>query len=140
MSESLRMMATTGLLGYGFDEEAFRHGMEMDLDFIAADGGSMDPGPQYLGAGVPFVRRKSITRDIGLMLEGALEKGIPMLIGSAGGSGSSPQVDLVREVVEEIAAERGYHFKMAVIKADQSKDYLHAKQRAGKIEPLGPID
>ena len=74
------------------------------------------------------------------MLEGALEKGIPMLIGSAGGSGSSPQVDLVREVVEEIAAERGYHFKMAVIKADQSKDYLHAKQRAGKIEPLGPID
>jgi len=140
MSKSLQMMATTGLLGYGFSEDAFRHGMGMDLDFIAADGGSMDPGPHYLGAGVPFVSRKSLKRDIGLMLEGALEKGIPMLIGSAGGSGSSPQVDLVREVVEEIAAERDYHFKMAVIKADQSKDYLHAKQRAGKIEPLGPID
>ncbi len=138
--DTLRMMATTGLLGYGFGEDAFRRGLDMDLDFIAADGGSMDPGPHYLGEGVPFVTRMAIKRDIGLMLEGALEKGIPMLIGSAGGGGGTAQVDLVREVVEEIAAERGYHFKMAVIQAEQGKDYLHAKQRAGKIEPLGPID
>ncbi len=140
MSDSLSMMATTGLLGYGFGEESFRHGLELDLDFIAADAGSMDPGPYYLGAGVPFVSRMAIKRDLGLMLEGALEKGVPMLIGSAGGGGSAPQVALVREVIEEIAEERGYHFKMAVIHADQSKDYLHAKLKAGKIEPLGPID
>lgn len=140
MSDSVRMMAATGLLGYGFGEEAFRCGLDMDLDFIAADAGSMDPGPHYLGEGVPFVTRMAIKRDIGLMLEGALEKGIPMLIGSAGGGGSAPQVALVREVVEEIAAERGYHFKMAVIHAEQGKDYLHDKRRAGKIEPLGPID
>ena len=140
MGKSLSMMATTGLLGYGFGEDSFRHGLEVDLDFIAADAGSMDPGPHYLGAGVPFVSRKAIKRDLGLMLEGALEKGIPMLIGSAGGGGSAPQVALVREVIEEIAAERGFHFKMAVIHADQSKDYLHEKLKAGKIEPLGPID
>jgi hypothetical protein len=140
MSDSLRMMATTGLLGYGFGEDSFRRGLDMDLDFIAADGGSMDPGPHYLGEGVPFVTRMAIKRDIGLMLEGALEKGVPMLIGSCGGGGSGPQLALVREVVEEIAAERGYHFKMAVIHAEQGKDYLHAKHRAGKIEPLGPID
>lgn len=140
MSDTVRMMAATGLLGYGFGEEAFRCGLDMDLDFIAADGGSMDPGPHYLGEGVPFVTRMAIKRDIGLMLEGALEKGIPMLIGSAGGGGSAPQVALVREVVEEIAAERGYRFKMAVIHADQSKDYLQSKRRDGKIEPLGPIE
>jgi hypothetical protein len=140
MRDSLSMMATTGLLGYGFGEESFRHGLEMDLDFIAADAGSMDPGPYYLGAGVPFVSRMAIKRDLGLMLEGALEKGIPMLIGSAGGGGSAPQVALVREVIEEIAEEREYHFKMAVIHADQSKVYLHEKLKAGKIEPLGPID
>ena len=140
MSDTVRMMAATGLLGYGFGEEAFRHGLDMDLDFIAADGGSMDPGPHYLGEGVPFVTRMAIKRDLSIMLEGAMDKGIPMLIGSAGGGGSAPQVALVREVVEEIAAERGYHFKMAVINADQDKAYLHAKQRDGKIEPLGPID
>ncbi len=140
MSDTVRMMAATGLLGYGFGEEAFRHGLDMDLDFIAADGGSMDPGPHYLGEGVPFVTRMPIKRDLSIMLDGAMEKGIPMLIGSAGGGGSAPQVALVREVVEEIAAERGYHFKMAVINADQDKAYLRAKQRQGKIEPLGPID
>ena len=88
MAKTLHMMATTGLLGYGFGEDAFRRGLDMDLDFIAADGGSMDPGPHYLGEGVPFVTRMAIKRDIGLMLEGALERGIPMLIGSAGGGGS----------------------------------------------------
>ena len=41
----LRMMAATGLLGYGYSEEAFRRGVSLGLDFIAADGGSMDPGP-----------------------------------------------------------------------------------------------
>ena len=140
MNGSMSMMATTGLLGYGFGEEAFRYGLDMDLDFIAADAGSMDPGPHYLGAGVPFVSRKAIKRDIGLMLEGALAKGIPMLIGSAGGGGSEPQVAIVREVVEEIARERGYSFKMAVIHSDQDKGFLLERLSAGKIEPLGPID
>ncbi|MEM7751553.1 MAG: acyclic terpene utilization AtuA family protein, partial [Pseudomonadota bacterium] len=140
MSDQIRMMAATGLLGYGFGEEAFRAGLDMDLDFIAADGGSMDPGPHYLGEGVPFVSRMALKRDIALMLDGALEREIPMLIGSAGGGGSAPQVAMVREIIEEIAAERGYKFKMAVIHADQHKDFLHAKQRQGKIEPLGPID
>jgi hypothetical protein len=139
MAQSLSMMATTGLLGYGFGEDSFRHGLEQGLDFIGADAGSMDPGPYYLGEGVPFVSRKAIKRDIGIMLAGALEHGIPMVIGSAGGCGSAPQVALVREVVEEIAAEQGYHFRMAVIHADQSKAYLRAKLDAGKIEPLGPI-
>ena len=136
---SLSMMATTGLLGYGFGEDAFRHGLEQDLAFIAADAGSMDPGPHYLGAGVPFVSRKAMKRDLALMLEGALAKNIPMLIGSAGGGGSAPQVAAVREVIEEIAAENDYHFTMAVIHADQSHDYLLQKLAAGKIEPLGPI-
>ncbi len=42
--QPLRMMATTGMLGYGYTEEAFRRGVAQGLDFIAADGGSMDPG------------------------------------------------------------------------------------------------
>jgi hypothetical protein len=139
VSDSLSMMATTGLLGYGFGEDAFRHGLEQDLAFIAADAGSMDPGPHYLGAGVPFVSRKAMKRDLGLMLAGALQKGVPMLIGSAGGGGSAPQVAAVREVIEEIADEQGYHFQMALIYADQHEDYLLQKLAAGKIEPLGPI-
>jgi hypothetical protein len=135
----MRMMATTGMVGYGYTEEAFRRGLDQGLDFIAADGGSMDPGPHYLGEGIPFVSRQAIKRDLSLMLEAAIEREIPMLIGSAGGGGGEPQLALVREIVEEIAAEKGLHFKMALIHSEQSPDYLKKKRAAGKIEPLGPI-
>ncbi|MCG8543359.1 MAG: DUF1446 domain-containing protein [Alphaproteobacteria bacterium] len=135
----IRMMATTGMLGYGYTEEAFRRGLEQRPDFIAADGGSMDPGPYYLGAGVPFVSRQALKRDLGLMIEAGIEHNIPVLIGSAGGGGSDPQVALVREVAEEIAAEKGLSFRMAVIHAEQSKDYLKQKRAEGRIQPLGPI-
>ena len=45
----MRMMATTGMLGYGYTEEAFRRGLAQKPDFIAADGGSMDPRPGVAG-------------------------------------------------------------------------------------------
>jgi len=135
----IRMMATTGMLGYGYTEEAFQRGLEQNLDFIAADSGSMDPGPHYLGEGVPFVSRQALKRDLALMLEAAVDKKIPMLIGSAGGGGSEPQLALVREVVEEIATEKNLHFDMALIHSEQSAEYLKAKLADGKIESLGPI-
>jgi hypothetical protein len=130
----IRMMATTGMLGYGYTEEAFQRGLEQNLDFIAADSGSMDPGPHYLGEGVPFVSRQALKRDLALMLEAAVDKKIPMLIGSAGGGGSEPQLALVREVVEEIATEKNLHFDMALIHSEQSAEYLKAKLADGKIE------
>ena len=58
----LKVMATTGMVGYGYTEEAFRHGISQGMDFIAADAGSMDPGPHYLGEGVPFVSEAAIKR------------------------------------------------------------------------------
>ena len=73
------------------------------------------------------------------MLEAGVEHNIPVLIGSAGGGGSAPQVALVREVAEEIAAEKGLSFRMAVIHAEQPKNYIETKRAEGKIRPLGPI-
>ena len=47
----VRIMAVSGMLGYGFTEEAFRRGLDLGLDLIACDAGSADPGPYYLGNG-----------------------------------------------------------------------------------------
>ncbi len=135
----MRMMATTGMLGYGYTEEAFRRGLEQKPDFIAADGGSMDPGPYYLGEGIPFVSRKAMKRDLALMIEAGIEHNIPVLVGSAGGGGSDPQVAFVREIAEEVAQEKGLSFRMAVIHAEQPKDFIKKKIGEGKVAPLGPI-
>ena len=53
----LRILAASGMLGYGYTAEAFEHGVAMGLDLICCDAGSMDPGPYYLGEGTPWVSR-----------------------------------------------------------------------------------
>jgi len=138
-TDEVRLLACSGILGYGFTEAAFRRAIEMGMHAIGCDGGSMDPGPYYLGEGIPFVSRKAMKRDLALMLEGAITKQVPLLIGSAGGGGGTPHLAYTRAVLEEIAAERGYRFKLALIESELSKDYLKAKVRAGAVTPLGPI-
>lgn len=135
----LRVVAATGLVGYGFPEASLRVALESDPHVVGGDGGSCDPGPYYLGAGVSFTTRKAVKRDVELMLTGALRKHIPFILGSAGGAGGAPHLAWVREIVEEIAREQGLHFRMAVVHAEQDKAYVLEKLAAGKVKPLGPV-
>lgn len=137
--QPIRLLATTGNLGYGFTEEAFRAGVAMRPDFIASDGGSTDPGPHYLGSGTAFVSRAAAKRDLGLMVTAGMEHGIPVMVGSSGGGGSDAQVDWLLDVLREICAENDIAPKVAVIRTEQTKDLLHKKLASGKIAPLGPI-
>ena len=41
----IKIMAASGMLGYGFTEKAFNHGLSLGIDLIACDAGSADPGP-----------------------------------------------------------------------------------------------
>ena len=135
----IRLMATTGVLGYGFTEEAFHAGIAMKPDLIACDAGSSDPGPHYLGSGTAFVSRAAAKRDLGLMVAAGMEHGIPVMIGSAGGSGSDVQVDWTLGILKEICAEKNLKPKVRVIRTEQTKEAIKAKVRAGKVSPLGPI-
>ena len=117
-----RVLSPTAILGYGFPEESFRRGMERGPDLIGVDAGSTDPGPYYLGSGKSFTSRAGVKRDLTLILEGALEARIPCIIGTAGGSGSREHVEWARNIIGEIARERGLKFHMAVIYADFSKE------------------
>ena len=63
-NDPMKLLATSGMLGYGYTEEAFQRTIEQGVDMIGCDAGSMDPGPYYLGAGVPFVSRRAAKRDL----------------------------------------------------------------------------
>ncbi|MCL2392772.1 MAG: 3-methylaspartate ammonia-lyase, partial [Oscillospiraceae bacterium] len=103
--EEYRILSTTAILGYGFPVASFEEGMKRNPHLIAVDAGSTDPGPYYLGAGVSFTDRGAVKRDLEYMIKAGVEKGIPVCIGTAGGSGGKPHLDWNREIIEEIARE-----------------------------------
>ena len=135
----MKLLAATGMLGYGFTETAFARAIKQGVDLIGCDAGSMDPGPYYLGAGVPFVSRRAAKRDLGLMLEAGVRNKVPIIIGSAGGGGGADHVNWTRDLIDELAAERNLKFRMAVIQAEQSATDLRTAIREGRVKPLGPI-
>lgn len=136
--EEVRILSATAILGYGFPLASFEKGLAWQPHLIAVDAGSTDPGPYYLGAGVSFTDRQAVKRDLVAMLRAGVHRGIPVVIGSAGGSGARPHLEWNRRIIEEIAAEEGLHFRMAVIPADIDRDWLLQNLRAGKVQPCGP--
>ncbi len=138
MKEEFRILSTTAILGYGFPLQSFEEGMKRRPHLIAVDAGSTDPGPYYLGAGVSFTDRDAVKRDLEIMLKAGVPNKIPVVIGTAGGSGGRPHLDWCREIIAEIAAENQLHFKMALIDAEFDKEEIKKALTAGLIAPLEP--
>ena len=106
----LRILSPTAILGYGFPEESFMRGIERKPDVIACDAGSTDPGPYYLGSGKPFTDRALVARDLSFMLVEGLRLGVPVIVGTAGGSGAAPHLEWCRGIIEDIAREKALSF------------------------------
>lgn len=106
MTDEFRVLSPTAILGYGFPESSFRKGMERKPHLIAVDAGSTDPGPYYLGAGKAFTNRAFVKRDLRYMLREGVKNNIPVVVGTAGGSGASVHLEWCRQIVLEIAARR----------------------------------
>ena len=94
--DSLTVFAPQGMLGYGIPERSMRLGMDRRPDVLAVDAGSIDPGPHYLGAGVSFTNRRSVRKDLEMILDAAHAHRIPVLIGSAGGAGGDVHLDWLK--------------------------------------------
>jgi hypothetical protein len=133
------VLSPTAILGYGFPAESFEAGLARDPDVVGVDAGSTDPGPYYLGSGKSFTDPAAVRRDLTLMLTGAVKAGIPLIIGSAGGSGAAPHLAGCLEIVRAIAAEEGLHFRLGVIPADIDKETVRAAVAAGRTQPAGPL-
>jgi len=136
--QEFKILSPTAILGYGFPMSSWEAGMALSPDVIAVDAGSTDPGPYYLGAGLSFTNREAVKRDLAIMIPGALKAGIPVIIGTAGGSGAAPHLQWNREIIEEIAKEQALSFTMAVIPSDISKAIASEALTGGRITPLKP--
>ncbi|MDR0879449.1 MAG: DUF1446 domain-containing protein [Clostridioides sp.] len=134
----LRVLSPTAILGYGFPEESFMEGMKKNPDVIAVDAGSSDPGPYYLGAGVSFTDRSAVKRDLEFMLSSAVERNIPVIIGTAGGSGANSHLDWCIEIIKEISKEKELSFKMATIQAQIDNEIVMEELKAGRVSALHP--
>jgi hypothetical protein len=131
--KTARIICPNGHLGFApLKPESFALGVAAGPDFIAADSGSDDIGPGPLGADVSTSPLAWQTQDLEAMLLAARQIGVPMLIGSAGDTGSNSRVDLYVRIIRELAAKHKLaRFKLGYYYSEVSKDYLRAKIRTG---------
>ena len=133
---SHRVLSPTAIFGYGFPEESFRRGMMQKPDLIAVDGGSSDPGPYYLGSGRSFTSRAGVKRDLDVILRAGISERVPVIIGTAGGSGAMEHVEWTCEIVREIACGRGLKFKMAIVWADVPSQEVLRAYDSGRVSSV----
>ncbi|MBB6669099.1 acyclic terpene utilization AtuA family protein [Cohnella nanjingensis] len=136
--ESFQILAPCGMLGYGFPKASFLQGMAHKPDAIVVDAGSTDAGPHKLGAGTAIVSKQACKKDLEIILTEGVRAKIPVLIGSAGGSGARVHVEWTRDIVMEIVREQGIRgVRVALIWADIPPEIVEASLAAGRCEPLG---
>ena len=131
--DEVTVLTPTGCIGNrGLHSEALAASLDAERpDVIAADAGSLDCGPWYLGTGHAHSPIANIRRDLDIVLTQAVGRGIPVIIGSSGGSGGRPHVDLTLDIVKGIARERKLDFNVGVIYSDVDKEYLLRRIRRG---------
>ena len=136
------MQAAVSLMHGGFNgpNRAAEEALDMEPDFLAADAGSTDAGPAFLGGERGMTHRGGIKASMEYILPQTVGRGIPFIIGSAGLGGNRTTVGQFREIIEEVAREQGLSFRLAVINSEQDKEYLRERLRAGKIKPLAPSE
>lgn len=130
------ILAPCGMLGYGFPQASFDRALAKQPDAIIVDAGSTDAGPHKLGAGVAIVSRMAAKKDLTCLMRGAKARGIPLLIGSAGGSGARVHTQWTLSIIEEIAKDMDTAFRVAVIWADIAPEAILAANEAGKIRKM----
>lgn len=132
----IRLLSATPILGYGFPESSFEAGLAQNPHMIGADGGSTDPGPYYLGAGQAFCSRVSMKRDLRIMIKGGVSRGIPVIVSTSGGAGGEPHVQLMADIVREIAAEEQLSFKLALIHSELDAEFLIERVASGRVQAV----
>ena len=75
----------------------------------------------------------------GIILKGVNEARVPLIIGSAAGSGTNPKVEWTLDILREICEEQNIDPRVVVLRSEIDRDTLKSKIQSNKISPLGPI-
>jgi acyclic terpene utilization AtuA family protein len=103
----MKLLAPNGHLGFApLQPGSFERGLRESPDAIIADSGSSDIGPAPLALDYSASPLDWQRADLTRMLVAARQLGIPMIVGSAGDTGSNSRVDLYVRLLREIAEEQ----------------------------------
>src|SRR5271156_2917552 len=132
-NRTLRIVCPNGHLGFApIKTGSFKIGCDSDPDLICADSGSCDVGPVPLGSDTSSSPLQWQTDDLETMLLAARRLGVPMIVGSAGGTGTNSRVDLFVGVIRELAKRHGLHkFRVGYFYSEVGKDALRYRLTAG---------
>src|SRR6266851_4775411 len=135
---SFPLVSATGMLGSGYRAESLDTAIELGARMIGCDAGSTDPGPGPLATGTCMFSKAAVKRDTEIMMTRAVKAGIPLIIGSAGTSGSDAGLAWMVDIVHQIAREQDLRFKLAVIHSELSQRVVRRYLRAGRARALPP--
>jgi len=121
MKKELRIICPNGHLGFApTKEESFHIGAKTRPDYYCSDSGSDDIGPTPLGDDTCASHYNWQKHDLELMLVAAREQGVPMIIGSAGDTGTN--------IIKDLAKKHNIpKFKLAYFYSNVDKQYLYDK-------------
>lgn len=137
---TIKIICPNGHLGFApLKLESFQLGVEAGPDFIAADSGSDDIGPVPLGSDTSTSPEAWQRQDLEAMLLASRRIDVPMIIGSAGDTGTNSRVDHYVEIIREIAKKHNLApFKLGYFYSEVDKELV--RKAIGSTEPVLGLD
>ena len=145
-NRTLRIVCPNGHLGFApIKPGSFRIGCDSEPDLICADSGSCDVGPVPLGSDTSSSPLNWQTDDLETMLVASRRLGVPMVVGSAGDTGTNSRVDLFVGIIRDLAKKHGLpKFRVGYFYSEVDKDALRRRIVAGDtvtgLDERAPLD
>jgi len=131
----VRILCPNGHMGFApTKEESFWIGAETKPDYYCCDSGSDDIGPNPLGSDICVSPYEWQKHDLELMLLAARRQGVPMMVGSAGDTGTNSRVDRYVQMIRDLAKKHGLApFKLVSFYSELEKSYVNRKMEQGDV-------
>ncbi|MBV9828007.1 MAG: acyclic terpene utilization AtuA family protein [Alphaproteobacteria bacterium] len=134
-NHTLRIVCPNGHLGFApIKAGSFRIGCNSEPDLICADSGSCDVGPVPLGSDTSSSPLQWQTDDLETMLLASRRLGVPMIVGSAGDTGTNSRVDLFVGIIKELARKHQLSkFRVGYFYSEVETGLLRRRLAGGEV-------